>query len=106
MKYELKSFKGGKSDYSDRGIYGSFKASKNLDIRGTEDVLTCNYALVADGTGASGADTIVTDLINFWVNATDGNTYAFGDTGKIYKRTSAGVWSNVYTDTDGEITGA
>ena len=106
MKYELKSFKGGKSDYEDRGIFGSFKKSKNLDIRGLEDVLTCNYALVADGTGATGADTVVTDLINFWVNASDGNTYGFGDSGKIYKRTSAGVWSLVYTDGDGEITGA
>ena len=106
MKYELKSFKGGKSDYEDRGIYGSFKKSKNLDIRGVDDVITCNYALVADGTGETGADTIVTDLINFWVNSSTGDTYAFGDTGKIYKRTSAGVWSNVYTDADGEITGA
>ena len=48
MKYELKSFKGGKSDYEDRGIFGSFKKSKNLDIRGVDDVITCNYALVAD----------------------------------------------------------
>jgi hypothetical protein len=106
MKFEIKSFKGGKSDYEDRGIFGSFKRGKNLDVRGLNDVLTCNQALVADGTGASGADTIVTDLINFWVNASDGNTYGFGDSGKIYKRTSSAVWSVVYTDSDGEITGA
>ena len=102
MKFEIKSFRGGKSDYSDRGIYGSFKQGKNLNIRGSQDVLVCNQALVDDGN----ANAIVTDLINFFVNSTDGNTYAFGDTGKIYKRTAAAVWSLVYTDSDGEITGA
>jgi len=102
MKFEIKSFRGGKSDYDDRGIYGSYKASKNLDIHGLSDVLTCNQALVADGN----ANSIVTDLILFFVNGSDGNTYGFGDTGKIYKRTSGAVWSVVRTDPDGRITGA
>jgi hypothetical protein len=66
------------------------------------DILECGQALIADGN----ADAIVTGLINFWVNANDGNTYGFDDTGKIYKRTSGAVWSLVYTDADGEITGA
>lgn len=100
-QFEIKSFKN-KSDYQDRGIYGSFWQSKNLNVRGDVDVLQCNQALIADGN----ADAIVTDLINFFVNCNDGNTYAFGDTGKIYKRTSLAVWSLVYTDTDGKITGA
>lgn len=104
--FNIKSFRGGRSDYNDRGIYGSFKASKNLDVRGLDDVLVCGQGLESDGSGASGADTIVTDLINFFVNGSDGNLYAFGDTGKIYKRTSAAVWSLVKTDADGEITGA
>lgn len=106
MKFEIKSFKGGKSDYEDRGIYGSFQKSKNLNIRGLDDVLTCNQALVADGTGATSANTIVTGLINFFVNSSDGNTYGFDDTGKIYKRTGSAVWSLVYTDAGGEIKGA
>ena len=106
MRFQLISYRGGKSDYEDRGIGGSYWRSKNLDIRGTEDVITNGRALVSDGTGASGADTIVTDLVNFWVNSSDGNTYGFGDTGKIYKRTSAAVWSVVYTDAGGEIKGA
>ena len=105
-KFEIKSFRGGKSEYSDRGIFGSFKQSKNLDIRGTEDVIICNQALIADGAGATGADTVVTDLIIWGINASDGNTYLFGDTGKIYKRTSAAVYSLVHTDGDGRITGA
>ena len=106
MRFQILSFKGGKSDYKDRGLAGSYWKSKNLDIRGENDVLTNSRALISDGTGGSGADTIVTDLINFWINSSDGNTYGFGDTGKIYKRTSSAVWSVVYTDADGEITGA
>lgn len=101
-KFEIKSFRGGRSEYTDRGIYGSFQESKNLNIRGDEDVLTCNQALIADGN----ADSIVVDLILWGVNSSDGNTYLFGDTGKIYKRTSGAVWSVVHTDTDGRITGA
>jgi hypothetical protein len=101
-KFQIKSFRGGKSDYTDRGIAGSFSKSKNLNIRGVSDILECGQALIADGN----ADAIVTGLINFWVNANDGNTYGFDDTGKIYKRTSGAVWSLVYTDADGEITGA
>jgi len=106
MRFQISSFRGGRSDYEDRGIAGSYWRSRNLDIRGTEDVITNSRALVSDGTGSSGADTIVTDLINFWINSSDGNTYGLGDTGKIYKRTSAAVWSVVYTDADGEIKGA
>jgi hypothetical protein len=105
-QFQIKSFRGGKSDYEDRGIAGSYARSRNLNIHGAADELSCSQALVADGAGATGADTIVTDLINFWINGSDGNTYGFGDTGKIYKRTSAGVWSVVYTDADGEIKGA
>lgn len=101
-KYEIKAFRGGKSDYEDRGIYGSYMKSKNLNIHGVSDELVCNQALIADGN----ADAIVTDLINFWINSSDGNAYGFGDTGKIYKRTSGAVWSVVYTDADGEIKGA
>ena len=105
-RFEIRSFRGGKSDYKDRGIAGSFWMGKNLNIHDTVDELSCGQALVSDGTGGSGADTIVTDLINFWVNSSDGNTYGLGDTGKIYKRTPAAVWSVVHTDPDGEITGA
>jgi hypothetical protein len=101
-QFKIQSFRGGKSDYEDRGLYGSYMRSRNLNIHGVADCLVCNQALIADGN----ADAIVTDLINFWINGSDGNTYGFGDTGKIYKRTSGAVWSVVYTDADGEIKGA
>lgn len=41
---------------------------------------------------------IIDDLVKCMVPCSDGNTYAFGSTnGKIWKRTSAGVWSYVAT---------
>jgi len=98
-RFTINQFKN-QSDYRDRGIAGSFKKSKNLDVRGESNILTCNQALKDESTGA------VVDLILWFVNCTDGNTYGFGNTGKIYKRTSAGVWSLVYTNADGRITGA
>ena len=48
--YELTSFRGGISDYDDKGISGSFKFGKNLDIRKKKDTLSCNQALVDEGT--------------------------------------------------------
>lgn len=101
-KFQIKSFRGGKSEFIDRGVDGAFKMAKNLNIRSGVDALTCNQALVADGNAAS----IVTDLIYWTVNSSDGNSYHFSNTGKIYKRTSGAVWSLVYTDADGAILGA
>lgn len=101
-KFEIKSFKGGKSEFVDRGIVGSFKMAKNVDIRSEIDALACTQALITDGNAAS----IVVDLIHFHVDCSDGNSYYFGNTGKIYKRTALAVWSVVYTDSDGAILGA
>ena len=96
----LKSFKAGQSDFEDKGVAGSFKLGINLDIRKTIDSLSCQQTLIAEGTG------VVVDTIRFYVPCIDGNTYGFGSSGKIYKRTPAGVYTVVYTDTDGAITGA
>ncbi|MHA1400149.1 MAG: hypothetical protein ACTSQE_07355 [Candidatus Heimdallarchaeaceae archaeon] len=100
-EYQIKSFRGGKSEYTDKGVSGSFKSGSNLNIRTETDVLQANQALKDDDGG------IVTDLIKFWVKGTDGHMYGFGDTGKIYQRNSStGVYSLKYTDPDGEIRGA
>lgn len=96
----LKSFKGGHSDFEDKGISGSFKFGYGLDIRKDTDSLSCQQDLVLDSTS------VVTGLVRWIIPCTDGNTYFFDNTGKIYKRTSAGVWSLSYTDADGAITGA
>jgi hypothetical protein len=47
--YEIKSFRGGISDYEDKGIAGSFKFATNLDIRKREDSLSAGQALVDEG---------------------------------------------------------
>jgi len=98
--YKIKSFRGGISDEEDKGVAGSFKYGQCLDIHKNADTLSCQQALVKE------SGTIVSDLILFFVNCSDGNTYGFGDSGKIYKRIPAGVWSLVHTDVNGKIKGA
>lgn len=98
MLYVNKTFRGGISDEEDKGIRGSFKFGQALDIHKKTDSLSCQQAMKKE--------TNTTDLILFMVSCSDGNSYHFGDTGKIYKRTPAGLWSVVYTDPDGKIKGA
>lgn len=99
--FKIKSFRGGLSDWENVGVAGSFKFGSNLSIRRDTDSLTSNQALTDDlATGT------LTAAINFLVPSTDGNSYAFCADGKIFKRTSLGVWSLVYTDADGAILGA
>jgi len=96
----LQNFNGGESEFENRGIKGAYKHGQALDIRKKVDSLSCQQALAEEGSG------VIVDLIMFIVPCSDGNAYGFGDTGKIYKRTSAGTWSVVYTDSNGEIKGA
>jgi len=99
--FVLKSFRGGLSDYENVGAYGSFKFGSNLDIRKDTDSLSCQQVLTDDL--ASGT---MTGLALFIVNASDGNSYHFCRDGKIFKRTSAGTYTLVYTDAENLITGA
>lgn len=46
------------------------------------------------------------DLIKYFVQASDGYTYGFGDTGYIYRRDVDAFWERVYKDENGEIKGA
>lgn len=96
----IKSFTG-LSDYENKGITGSFKFGKNLDVRSDTDSLKANQALTEDVSGVT-----LDSVVLFIVNSSDGNAYLFTRNGKIYKRTSAGVYSLVYTDSEGVITGA
>lgn len=98
--YTIRHWKGGISPEKNRGPQGSFAYGQGLDIRSGENILTCNQALVKN------SGTTVTDLIRFFVPASNGYLFGFGDTGKIYKKTPAGVWSLEYTDPDGAIMGA
>lgn len=178
MIYEIKSFEGGISSFSDRGIKGSFKFASNIDIRKSVDTLSCGQALKEEGlfsishssspslshsssvspsssgsrsvspsptastsrsaspspsasaspsssasrsasTSASpsssvsaslspsaGLNNVFVDLVMWFIKASDGLTYEFGNAGNIYRRFSDGVTRNVYKDPDGSIKGA
>ncbi len=47
--YEIKSARGGISDYEDKGIPGAFKKASNVDIRKVVDSISCQQALVDEG---------------------------------------------------------
>jgi hypothetical protein len=96
------SFRGGIDDIDDKGREGGAQLVKGADIRKKRDTLSCQQALVEVSTPA----VTVSDLVKHFVPASDGNMYGFGDSGKIYKITSAGVISVVYTDANGAIKGA
>lgn len=88
--YKIQGFRGGIADDPYQGIRESFRFGYGLNIRGEGNTLKCNQALKKD-TGD-----IIIDNVLFMVPASDGNLYAFGDAGNIYRK-SGGVWSKVYT---------
>lgn len=100
QSFLIKSFRGGISDYEDKGIVGAYKFAKNHNPRGSTDALQAQQALTDDLAAGT-----MTTLAKFIVPASDGNTYFFCDA-KIYKRDSGGTYSLVYTDGDGGIIGA
>ena|SRR3990167_2933072 len=171
---EIKSFEGGISSFSNRGIRGAFKFASGIDIRKLVDTLSCGQALKEEGifdishsqsaslsqspslspsssasaslspsgspsasaspspsasrsvspslspsgsaspsssvsaslSPSAGLNNVYVDLVLFWVKATDGNTYGFGNAGNIYRRYSDGFTRNVHKESDGQIKGA
>lgn len=171
---EIKSFEGGISSFTDRGIRGAFKFASNIDIRKTVDTLSCGQAMKEEGlldishssspslsqspslspsssaslshspslsnspsrspsastsrsaskslspsasaspsssvspslSPSAGLNNVYVDLVLFWVKATDGNTYGFGNAGNIYRRYANGFTRNIYKDPNGSIKGA
>lgn len=97
--WQIQSFRGGLSEQEERGIPGAFKTGANLNIRKEIDSLSCNQAMKKD------TSTLITDVCYFFAQTDDGAIYAFGDTGKVYRKLN-GTWSEAYTDPDGKITGA
>jgi hypothetical protein len=96
----INTFRGGQSPETNRGPAGSFKNAYSVDIRKDDDTLSCGQRMIKE------SSTTVVDLVMYMVVCSDAKTYAFGDAGKIYQRTSAGVWSLLTTDADGAIKGA
>ncbi|MFA6193450.1 MAG: hypothetical protein WC726_01110, partial [Parcubacteria group bacterium] len=99
--YRIKGFRGGISDDAYKGVAGAFRFGYGLDIRGGADTLKCNQALIKD------SGDVVVDLILFFVPASNGKLYGFGNAGRIYRKdTLTSSWSLIYTDPDGRISGA
>ena len=98
--WKINNWSGGLSDSPEIGIKNSFSWGQGIDIHSEPKVLKVLQKLTKES-----GDT-VTDLVKTSISCSDGNTYLFGDTGKIYKRTSAGVYSLVYTDANGAILGS
>lgn len=96
----INDFRGGIVEQGRRGPRGSFKFAQGLDIRSGENTLKCQQAMKKDSAST------VTDLPLVIIKGSDGNKYAFGDTGKIYRKIGTGAWALVHTDSDGKITGA
>lgn len=100
-KYILKKFKGGISDWEEEGIKGAFKFARNLDIRKKRDTLSVKQGLTDDlALGGVMNSSVVQAVVS-----SDGNSYWGLANGKILKRTSAGVWSLVYTDAENVLYG-
>tara|TARA_Y100000310_G_scaffold260707_2_gene269786 strand:- start:3170 stop:4963 length:1794 start_codon:yes stop_codon:yes gene_type:complete len=89
---EISDFSGGLSDGTRVGIPGSFYWAKGLNYRNDPDSITANYV------AAKNSGSTVADLVK-WVahDPINGNTFYYGDAGKIYKRTSGGTWSLLQT---------
>lgn len=100
--YKIQGFRGGIADDPYSGVREAFRFGYGLNIRGESNVLRCNQALKQDLGFAN-----IVDLILFFVPASDGNLYGFGDTGKIYRKAGpTAAWELVFTDVNGKITGA
>ena len=101
--YRIQGYRGGIADDPYQGVREAFRFGYGLNIRGEENTLKCNQRLKED----LGSDTVITDLILFYIPASNGNLYGFGDTGNVYrKQGGAAAWELVYTDANGKITGA
>jgi hypothetical protein len=89
----LKDFNlGGISDSSLQGPVGSVAEMIGCDIHSEPGFLKVNQKLTKESDG------VIDDLVRAIVPCSDGLTYLFGSTnGKIWKRTSAGVYSYVAT---------
>ncbi len=98
--FSQKNWSGGISDSDLLGYKGSVSEGVGIDIHSTPGAIKVSQALVKE------SGSTVTDFPKYGFQASDGTSYFFGDTGKIYRRTSAGAWSNPYIDSNGAILGA
>lgn len=81
-------FTGGLSDDPKIGLKNSFAASQGLDFRTSPSQLSVLPGLAREDNG------IMKDLVLNEVMASNGLIYGFGNAGYIYRRSTAGVWSD------------
>lgn len=82
---------------------GSRSASKSASPSASASPSSSRSASLSP---SAGLNNIYVDLVLFWVKATDGNTYGFGNAGNIYRRYDDGFTRIVYKDPNGPIKGA
>jgi hypothetical protein len=83
---------GGLSDSKFQGTPNSNYRLVGMDLHSTPGVLKVAQKLTKD------SGSTVDEFVKCQVSSSNGNTYHFSSTsGKIWERTSAGVWSLVYT---------
>jgi len=85
----FQSFTGGIADDAKIGIKNSSAYLQGLDVRSSPSQMSVLPGMAREDNG------IVKDLILNEVMVADGTIYAVGNAGYIYKRTTAGVWSEV-----------
>lgn len=88
--FKQESFIGGFSDSSKSGYRGAYQFGEGVDFRSDRDALQAHYRLAKES-GSS-----VTDLIK-WMVEYESDVWMYGDTGKIYKRTSVPAYTNPKT---------
>lgn len=84
---------GGIADSDYLGGVGSVSEIVGINIHDESGIMKLNQKL----TEVDDAVSLIDTLINAIVPSSNGNTYFFGANGKVWKRTSAGVWSFLQT---------
>jgi len=101
--YIVNKWRGGISPDPYEGAPGSYRFGYGLNIRGEENLLRCQQALKLD------SESTVTVQIRAMVSGSDNKLYAFGEGGKVYRK-SGSTWALVYTvggtNAAGTISGA
>lgn len=85
------NFTGGIAEGTKVGYKGAFQDGIGIDYRSNPDEVTALKKLAK----ISGSN--VTDLIKKMLQDINGNIWGYGDSGKIYKRTTGNSWSNPKT---------
>lgn len=93
QKWQLNKFTGGLSQGTKSGLAGSFRDMLGIDYRTDPDMITSTRALKKD------SGTTVVDLVK-WVVENSGDKYMYGDAGHLYKKSSAGTYSDLKTVSD------